>query len=195
MRVWLIWQQIYVVLLQEHFQIKSWKPWRKSSCIEQFISALNSRELRLGISQTSPETLDTALQTALKLETLFAVENSKKIAEKDTEVNMAYHAWSYQTTPLEHAQINTAGSKDEKLPQCAKEMLKRQTVLFEIRLAKNERTERSRNDACYLCGQPSHFKRSFPQRFYQDNPNPGSKPARADNRRTTTVESDEHWDK
>ena len=137
--------------------------------IEQFVSTLNSRELRLGISQTSPETLDTALQTALKLETLFAVENSKKISEKDTEVNMAYHAWSNQTTPLEHAQINTAGSKDEKLPQWAKEMLERQTVLFERLLAKNERTERSRNDACYVCGQPGHFKRNCPQRFYQDN--------------------------
>ena len=98
--------------------------------IEQFVSALNSRELRLGISQTSPETLDTALQTALKLETLFAVENSKKISEKDTEVNMAYHAWTNQTTPLEHAQINTAGSKDEKLPQWAKEMLEKANGAF-----------------------------------------------------------------
>ena len=54
--------------------------------LEQFISALDSRELRLSVSQTSPGTLDTALQAALKLETLFMVENNKCVTK---EINMA----------------------------------------------------------------------------------------------------------
>jgi hypothetical protein len=35
--------------------------------------------MRLGVSQTSPKSLDEGLQTAIKLETLFALEQAKTI--------------------------------------------------------------------------------------------------------------------
>ena len=58
---------------------------------------MDSRELRLSVSQTSPGTLDTALQAALKLETLSMVENNKCVTKEinmaSNEINMELNRW------------------------------------------------------------------------------------------------------
>lgn len=74
-----------------HLATKAFSPDQENAMVEeelleQFISALDTRELRLGVSQTSPNNLDEALRTALKLETLFTVEQAKTITQ---DVNMA----------------------------------------------------------------------------------------------------------
>ena len=53
--------------------------------VDQFISALDSRELRIGVSQTSPSSLAQALSTALRLESLHAFESK----HRDARINMA----------------------------------------------------------------------------------------------------------
>ena len=89
--------------------------------IEQLLQCFEFPRIMLGhLSNITRKSGHCSANGVEVLKTLFAVENSKKISEKDTKVNMANHTWSNQNRPLEHAQINTAGSKDEKLPQWTK---------------------------------------------------------------------------
>ena len=55
--------------------------------VEQFIRALDSKELRVGVSQSDPKTLDEAVNQALRLETIhLAEQQNSNVAAK---VNMA----------------------------------------------------------------------------------------------------------
>ena len=72
--------------------------------VDQFVNALQSRELRLGVSQSIPTTLDDAVCQALRLEALFAVENTRHataMAANDTSASGAAAA------------VCTAGSETE----------------------------------------------------------------------------------
>lgn len=90
--------------------------------LEQFISALDTRELRLGVSQTSPKSFDEALHTALKLETLFTLEQVKT----KQDVNIVHE----QTQPsLTTAEINLTGAQDSNPPQWAKEIIEQQNKI------------------------------------------------------------------
>ncbi len=53
--------------------------------IDQFIKALDTRELRVGVSQADAKTLDEAVKIAIKLETIHLAE----VQENSTKVNMA----------------------------------------------------------------------------------------------------------
>ena len=46
--------------------------------LDQFIAALDCRELRMGVSQTKPKNVGKALTTALRLESLFSVEKKQQ---------------------------------------------------------------------------------------------------------------------
>ena len=75
------------------------------------------------------------------------VENNKCVTK---EINMASNEINMEAQPLGQAEVYNAGARGENLPNWAKEMLERQTVLLEKLLGKDR--ERPRRNDCYLCG-------------------------------------------
>ena len=131
--------------------------------VEQFISALDTRDLRLGVSQTSPKTLDEALQTAIKLETLFALEQAK--TTKD--VNMAN-----EVDPVPERKTLTEVNATAEPPILARELMQRQNKLEALPAINAQRPGHKNNQRggeCFNCDQPGHFRRNFPQLRYQGN--------------------------
>ena len=94
------------------------------------------------------------------------VENNKCVTK---EIDMASH----EAQPLGQAEVYNVGARGENLPNWAKEMLERQTILLEKLLGKD--SERPWRNECYLCGKTVHFKRDFPQRFNQINQGNGNR--------------------
>ena len=52
--------------------------------VDQFICALDTKELRVGVSQSDPKTLDEAVNIALRLESIHLAEN-----QNNAKINMA----------------------------------------------------------------------------------------------------------
>ena len=87
--------------------------------VNQFISALDSRELRIRVSQTNPSGLDDAISTALRLEGLHGIESK----HRDARINMADIVQSEMTT----AGVDTVRARyDGTIPGWAKHYLERQ---------------------------------------------------------------------
>ena len=139
--------------------------------LEQFITALDTQELRLGVSQISPKSFDEALHTALKLEALFAVEQAK--ATSSQSVDLVHEQLQPQTT----AKVNITGAQDSQPPQWAKEIIKRQNKIEEL-LERGERQpgrgSRGRNNKCYHCGEHGHFRRNCPACFEENRKDQGN---------------------
>ena len=142
--------------------------------MEQFIAALDTRELRLGLSQTSPNSLDEALHTALKLETLFTVEQAKASSQQQQAIqtNMASEEQVEQPQP---AEVNVAGAHDlNNPPRSARELIERQNKTEKL-LENSERQSRrrARRNECYRCGEEGDFQRNCPSRVVR-NENQGN---------------------
>ena len=134
--------------------------------VDQFISALDSRELRIGVSQTSPLSLDEALSTALRLESLHAIESK----HRDARINMADIVDNEMTT----AGVNTVGARyDDTIPGWAKHYFEQQTKLMErlLEATTAPKAPRSRAITCFKCGKQGHYQRECRSKEYHDKTN------------------------
>ena len=71
--------------------------------VEQFIRALDSKELRIGVSQSDPKSLDEAVKLALRLESIHLAEMKNNNTAK---LNMA-------GDERDTAGLNMAGAREE----------------------------------------------------------------------------------
>lgn len=129
--------------------------------LDQFIAALDNREIRLAVSQTSPTSLEEVLSTALRLESLFAVEKR----QKQQEINMAEITAKSDNSVDVHeptAGVNTVGD-DSQPPQWAKSYFEQQLKMMEklVQTTSSERRPKlqRRSGQCYSCGEFGHYQR------------------------------------
>lgn len=125
--------------------------------LDQFIAALENREVRIAVSQSSPTSLEEALSTALRLESLHKVERQER-QQKAQEVNMAANVDLQKPT----ADVNTVGD-DIKPPAWAERYFRRQEQFMERLVeatSSNNRKPRNKRDVrCYNCGGMGHYQR------------------------------------
>lgn len=141
--------------------------------VDQFVKALDSKELRVGVSQGDPKTLDDAVKLALKLESIHLTEAQQSISK----VNMATEnlAGKLQDT----AEIHMAGSRynkdDDAPPKWAQRFFEQQTELLgemkKCLAEKSTASERKKNNLCYSCGKPGHIARDCRLNRNQGNAN------------------------
>ena len=142
--------------------------------VDQFISALDNRELRIGVSQTCPKSMDEALSTALRLESLFSIDKK----QYPSTANMAVQGNQDCCFSGEPAEVNSAGSSAVP-PAWAQAFLQQQTQLFgklieatrstNANLSSVGNRQRRMNARCYGCGELGHFKRECPKATLQGN--------------------------
>ena len=125
--------------------------------VDQFIRALDTKELRVGVSQPDPNTLDEAVKLALRLESIHLTEKESETTNA-TKINMA-------EKQAETAGLNMAGAEDvdETAPKWAKKFFDRQAEVLEKMsqciVDKSTPRQRKTNIQCFKCGKYGHIAR------------------------------------
>ena len=121
--------------------------------VEQFIKALDTRELRVGVSQADPKTLDEAVNLALKLESIV-------VAEQQTRLTVNYASENSAEPEIAGATSVSVAST----PEWAQKFLEGQAALLDTmaELARNKPVEKKpgKRFTCYNCGKPGHIARN-----------------------------------
>ncbi|CAB3989094.1 Retrovirus-related Pol poly from transposon, partial, partial [Paramuricea clavata] len=105
--------------------------------VEQFIRALDSKELRIGVSQSDPKSLDEAVKLALRLESIHLAEmknnNTAKIKMAGDERDTAGFDMAGARDKRDTAGLNMAGAKeeDQSTPRWAKKYFDQQAELMD----------------------------------------------------------------
>ena len=127
--------------------------------VDQFIRALDTKELRVGVSQSDPKTLDEAVNIALRLESIHLAEN-----QNNAKINMAEMVRNHGNE-RETAGLNMAGAKreDEPIPAWAKMYFDQQARLLEkmnsLVMDNSNPKQKKAHVQCYKCGKYGHYAR------------------------------------
>ncbi len=127
--------------------------------VEKFIRALDSKELRIGVSQSDPKSLDEAVKLALRLESIHLAEMKNNNTAK---INMA-------VDERDTAGFRMAGAReqDQSTPRWGKKFFDEQAEVMDKMskflvnkpdTALYPRRQRG-NSQCYRCGKYGHFGR------------------------------------
>lgn len=122
--------------------------------VDQFIKALDTRELRVGVSQADPKTLDDAVKLALKLESIHLTETQ----QNPSKINMA------SPDTADSCMAGSSFKDADSAPKWAQKFLENQTALLgkmtEYLENKPTGNKRNRRIECYNCGKPGHIARN-----------------------------------